>query len=63
MTMTRQHFEAIAQTIRELPIYGDRDQEYKVLVVDKFVDMLRTTNPNFDAVKFKLYALEVTNHA
>lgn len=61
MTMTRQHFKAIAEVIRSLPIFGDRDQEYKLLVVDKFGDMLKTTNPNFDFIKFKTYSLEVTS--
>jgi hypothetical protein len=44
---TRQHFEAIAQVIRELP-----PTPGQVLVAERFADRLEQTNGNFKREQF-----------
>jgi hypothetical protein len=53
--MTRQHFQAIADTIKNLPL-SDSDRH---TVAIEFCDMLKGQNSRFDAVRF-LKACEVT---
>lgn len=48
MTLSRQHFNFIAETLKNLDI----PKEIKVKVSKEFADELRFTNPNFDKTRF-----------
>jgi hypothetical protein len=51
MNMTRQHFQLIADVLREWSQGYDQAEEAKV-VAELFADQLTTTNPSFDRDRF-----------
>lgn len=54
MTLTRQHFVLIADTIRNLP--GIHDDHQRFTIAESFANRLGQTNPNFDRDRFMLAA-------
>jgi hypothetical protein len=55
MTMTRQHFELIAATIRSLGGFAEgvfTDAMIREIVAKEFADALAGTNPWFDRERF-----------
>lgn len=52
MTMTRQHFALIAETIAGLEdshVIGEREREF---IAARFASQLSNTNPNFNRARF-----------
>ena len=50
--MSRQHFQAIAETISDIIVEANADRKTSGIIIHRFAKMCQRTNPNFDSIRF-----------
>lgn len=52
MTMTGQHFQMIADVVKDFTFEGNEPKSSRALMALDFAARLQATNPNFDRARF-----------